>query len=207
MKITYYGHSCFVIESAGWRVCLDPFSGVKGYAELDIEADEVYCSHGHFDHNHVQAVRLSGRPASESPFRVTEVKTWHDPAQGRLRGENTIRVFEAEGLRVAHFGDLGCDPEPEQMEMLAGLDAAMMPVGGTYTVDAAQSKCITDALGVHTVIPMHYRKWQYGFPELTTIDDYTKLCSNVVYAKSNSAELSAPADDCVLVLQIPENKG
>ena len=79
MKISYYGHSCFVLESAGWRICLDPYpETMRGYAPLAIEADEVYCSHDHFDHHYVQAVRLSGRNAAESPFKVTALSSWHD---------------------------------------------------------------------------------------------------------------------------------
>ena len=26
MNITWLGHSCFVVESAGWRIVLDPYS-------------------------------------------------------------------------------------------------------------------------------------------------------------------------------------
>ena len=146
MKITYYGHSCFVLESGGWRVCLDPFKGVKGYADPHIGADELFCSHDHFDHNCAEAVELSGRDPAESPFDVTEVPCWHDDVHGAKRGPNIIRVFEAEGLSIAHFGDIGCELSPEQKAVLSDLDVALVPVGGTYTLTAAQSKALMDEL-------------------------------------------------------------
>ena len=46
MNIIWLGHSCFVVESAGWRVVLDPYY-VETYPALHIEADEALCSHGH----------------------------------------------------------------------------------------------------------------------------------------------------------------
>ena len=49
MNIICLGHSCFVVESAGWRVVLDPYY-VETYPALHIEADEALCSHGHRDH-------------------------------------------------------------------------------------------------------------------------------------------------------------
>ena len=69
MNIIWLGHSCFVVESAGWRVVLDPYY-VETYPALHIEADEALCSHGHRDHAFLEAVTLSGRDKSESPFTV-----------------------------------------------------------------------------------------------------------------------------------------
>ncbi len=204
MKITYYGHSCFVLESGGWRVCLDPFKGVKGYADPHIGADELFCSHDHFDHNCAEAVELSGRDPAESPFDVTEVPCWHDDVQGAKRGANVIRVFEAEGLSIAHFGDIGCELSPEQKAVLSDLDVALVPVGGTYTLTAAQSKALMDELQPKVVIPMHYRLGNYGFPELQTLEDFTSLCDEVVELGSCCAELEPPLEHCTLVLAIPE---
>ncbi|MFU2434199.1 MAG: MBL fold metallo-hydrolase, partial [Clostridiales bacterium] len=106
MNITWLGHSCFVVESAGWRVVLDPYY-VETYPALHIEADEALCSHGHRDHAFLEAVTLSGRDKSESPFTVETVSTFHDDKQGSLRGENIIHILRAEGVTLVHCGDLG----------------------------------------------------------------------------------------------------
>ena len=106
MNIIWLGHSCFVVESAGWRVVLDPYY-VETYPALHIEADEALCSHGHCDHAFLEAVTLSGRDKSESPFTVETVSTFHDDKKGSLRGENAIHILRAEGMTVVHCGDLG----------------------------------------------------------------------------------------------------
>ena len=54
MKFTYYGHSCFLVESGGQRLLFDPFITPNLLAkEVDISqipADLILVSHGHMDH-------------------------------------------------------------------------------------------------------------------------------------------------------------
>ena len=114
MNIIWLGHSCFVAESAGWRVVLDPYY-VETYPALRDEADEALCSHGHRDHAFLEAVTLSGRDKSESPFTVETVSTFHDDKKGSLRGENAIHILRTEGLTVVHCGDLGHELSEKQL--------------------------------------------------------------------------------------------
>ncbi len=173
MKITWLGHSCFILESGGFRALLDPYHEVPGLPDTEAEADAVYCSHDHFDHGYTEKVRLtSGR---ENPFSVTEVQTFHDGKGGTLRGSNVIRKFTAGGVSVAHFGDLGHPLSPEQLAELGGCDAILIPVGGFYTIDAAGAKAAADAVGASVVVPMHYRDGAVGFDVLSTLDSFTGL--------------------------------
>jgi L-ascorbate metabolism protein UlaG (beta-lactamase superfamily) len=55
MKFTYYGHSCFLIETGGKKMLFDPFitgnEMATGIVEAGkIEADYIFASHGHLDH-------------------------------------------------------------------------------------------------------------------------------------------------------------
>ncbi|MCG8323587.1 MAG: metal-dependent hydrolase [Cytophagales bacterium] len=54
MKLTYFGHSCFQIESEGVKVLFDPFiEGNPLASDIkvdDIETDFILVSHGHGDH-------------------------------------------------------------------------------------------------------------------------------------------------------------
>jgi len=54
MKVTYYGHSCFAVETAGRTLLFDPFITPNEQARsIDINkvrADFILISHGHFDH-------------------------------------------------------------------------------------------------------------------------------------------------------------
>ena len=70
-------------------------------------------------------------------------------------------LIEAEGLRVVHLGDLGCNLNKEQLEILNNPDVLMIPVGGFYTIDAKTAKETAEQLGARIILPMHY-KTQYN---------------------------------------------
>lgn len=173
MTITWWGHSCFLLEQDGFRVVIDPYTDVPGYPALELEAHAVFCSHGHFDHNYTDAVKLL--PKMDSPFSVEEVASFHDGQEGALRGANTIRVFTAGGVRVCHLGDLGHPLSKVQLAAIGRCDAALVPVGGTFTVDAAGAKAVCDALKPRCVVPMHYRHPPYGLEKLSGVEDFLRL--------------------------------
>ncbi|MEI8293359.1 MAG: metal-dependent hydrolase [bacterium] len=54
MKLTYFGHSCFLVESSGSRLLFDPFITPNPLASAvdvtKIPADVILISHGHADH-------------------------------------------------------------------------------------------------------------------------------------------------------------
>lgn len=173
MKLTWLGHACFSLEQAGYVILLDPYTGVEGYPPLRAAAHRVFCSHQHFDHNAVDLVKPL--PPRESPFTLREIPAFHDDRGGALRGENTIRVFTAGGLSVAHLGDLGHQLTPEQAAAIGPVDLVMIPVGGVYTVDAAGAKRVCETLGPKWVVPMHYRHAPYGLPNVGTVEDFLAL--------------------------------
>ena len=170
MTITWLGHSCFLLESGGFRALLDPYHQVRGLPDIEAEAHAVYCSHDHFDHGYTERVRLID--GKENPFTVTEVETFHDDQEGALRGRNTVRRFEAEGLRVVHLGDLGHQLTPEQVQAVSPCDVLLLPVGGTYTVDSGEARAVAEAAGPRVIVPMHYRLGDMGFDVLTTLEDF-----------------------------------
>lgn len=54
MKLTFYGQSCFMVETAGLKLLFDPFISGNDHAKhidiKSIEADYILISHGHNDH-------------------------------------------------------------------------------------------------------------------------------------------------------------
>ena len=171
MTITWMGHACFMLESGGFRVLLDPFKEVPGLTDIEAEADAVYCSHGHFDHCWTDNITLSGR--EDSPFILKEIPAFHDEVGGTKRGENMIRSLTAEGVSVVHLGDLGHQLSAEQVAAIGRCDALLIPVGGTYTLDPAEAKAVADALHPRIIVPMHYRKGGMGFDVLRTVEEFT----------------------------------
>ncbi len=173
MTITWLGHAAFLLESGGYRIIIDPCEGVPGVQNTAGEADAVFCSHGHHDHCHTGEIRL--REGKPSPFTVQEIDSFHDDQGGVLRGKNTIRVFSAEGVRVAHMGDLGHQLTAQQLAEMGAVDVLLLPVGGTYTVDAMGAKAVTEAVKPRVVCPMHYRRGAMGYEVLGTDEEFAAL--------------------------------
>ena len=171
MYITWLGHSCFRLESAGYGLVIDPYRVVAGYPPLRVEANAVYISHHHFDHDCLEAVTLL--PGGENPFTVETFSTFHDDCQGALRGDNTVHIFRAEGMTVVHLGDLGCALTAAQEEKNFGLRCADA-TGGRHLYH--RCRCGGGAGGSaappRLVLPMHFRRGEQGFPELTTLEDF-----------------------------------
>ena len=51
----------------------------------------------------------------------------------------------------------------------------MVPVGGTYTVDAAGAKQVCEALAPKWIVPMHYRHAPFGLPNVCAVGDFLAL--------------------------------
>ena len=73
-----------------------------------------------------------------------------------MRDGNSIFLFEAAGLCIAHLGHLHQVPSPVQYANIGRVDVVMLPVDGGYTM--SQDKMIEVARGLHArvVIPMHW---------------------------------------------------
>ena len=179
MLIRWNGHACFTLETEQGTVVLDPYTpgSVPGLPELKLKADAVLCSHGHADHSYVQGVELSGKPCH---IGIKTLDCYHDEARGAKRGQNRIHILSAEGMRVAHLGDLGHDLDLEQLEKLRGVDVLMIPVGGFYTIDAEQAHRIVEELRPRIVLPMHYRGEGFGYEVLAPVGDFLTLAEGPV---------------------------
>lgn len=165
MKIKYLGHSSFQItESTGVSIVTDPYDDSVGYRMPEVAADAVTVSHHHYDHDAVSKVR--GNPVildKETGFTlkdgvdISSIMSFHDDCRGKKRGENIIFKFRIDGLDVCHLGDLGEDCSSDLIEMILPVNVLLIPVGGTYTIDAAMAKEYVDRIMPDIVIPMHYR--------------------------------------------------
>lgn len=201
MKLTWLGHACFRAEADGYSIVLDPYADgvVPGLRPLRTAANEALCSHAHNDHGAAALVRIVPADAP-SPFRVTAIATKHDEQDGALRGDNTIHVLEADGIRVAHLGDLGHMLTNEQIAAIGRVDALMIPVGGHYTIDAKTAKAVVDALRPRVTLPMHYRSDAFGYDVIGTLDEYLRLVTDAVRHDTDAIEIGAntPAQTAIL---------
>ena len=202
MKLTWLGHSCFLMESADGSLVFDPYApgSVPGLRLPKLKADAVHCSHEHRDHGYARGVKLTGKPAS---FTLTEIPCWHDEQGGALRGPNRIAVVEAEGLRIAHLGDLGHLLSEEQLAALGKIDLLMIPVGGHYTIDAATARRQAAAIGARLVLPMHYRGPGFGYDVIGPVEDFLAPEDRVLRLEDTVLDPAAVEGQAVVLLRCP----
>ena len=163
MTITWYGHSCFRLESKDISVLIDPFSAEIGLRPPKIKNEVVLVSHQHPDHNNIEGMpeesflaKGPGEYEVKGVF-IRGIQSFHDKSQGRDRGLNTIYSIKMEDLSVVHLGDLGQEKlSEEQIEKMGDVDILMIPVGGTYTVNYKEAVEVIHEIEPKIVIPMHY---------------------------------------------------
>ncbi|MBQ9210215.1 MAG: MBL fold metallo-hydrolase [Clostridia bacterium] len=183
MLIQHIGHAEFLITlESGFRVVTDPYDASTGYPVQKIEADGVLVSHHHHDHDavenvtgHPQIIDYAGLHTFAPDVKVTGLLADHDDAEGAKRGKTLLFLLEAEELRLAHLGDLGCLLDADQLEALGQVDILMLPVGGFFTIDASQAKEVIDQLDPRIVIPMHYKTEYNADWPIGPVEDFTGL--------------------------------
>lgn len=208
-KLTWFGQSCFLMETAqGTRVLMDPTSAVSGSPVAEaVAADLVTISHEHADHNSLKLAGgspkvLRGLTADKKGwmkinerFRDLSIRTigvYHDEELGRQRGLNSIFVFEVAGLRVAHLGDLGHTLSDQQLSDLGQVDVVLVPVGGTFTIDAERAARVVDQIRPRLiVVPMHYRTDAASSKDLEAVDAFLQGRPHVRRIEGNTFLLSA----------------
>jgi L-ascorbate metabolism protein UlaG (beta-lactamase superfamily) len=222
MHVEWYGQSAFRLAGNDATVFIDPFGDLSplagrgmqfDYPPIDgVRADLLLVTHEHLDHNGVEAI--GGSPVVlrstagrlESPIgEVVAIASEHDDAAGTERGPNTIFVFELDGLRVCHFGDIGQRVlRDAQAAAIRQLDLLLLPVGGGPTIGARQAATITERLSPRWIVPMHYRTPKISF--LETADEFLGLIGSVERLDSSgfdTAQLKADRQPLAVVPAAP----
>ena len=169
MRITWYGHAAFLVETDGLRIILDPFRSPDsgGYEPIAEPADLVVVSHendryhshlgqivGSFDV--VRALELPPDGAVVRGIRFESVHVYESPE--RLpEDEVTIVHFRADDLHVVFLGDLGHRLSEDELAPLLGADIVMAAAGGPPTIDFPEIPALLDAIGPRIILPMHYK--------------------------------------------------
>jgi L-ascorbate metabolism protein UlaG (beta-lactamase superfamily) len=159
--------------------------------------DLVTVSHEHTDHNAtdladgdpivvLRGLGLDGWAKIDQTIKGVRVRTvgvFHDETQGTQRGKNAIFVFDVDGLRVAHLGDLGHVLSNEQIKEIAAVDVLLIPVGGFYTIDARKAAEVVNQLNPKIIVPMHYKTAGLAASlasVLAPVDDFIKVMGDQV---------------------------
>jgi L-ascorbate metabolism protein UlaG (beta-lactamase superfamily) len=206
MRIRYLAHSSFLITTdEGTQVLLDPYEaggygGAMRYGQITDPADIAINSHNHADHGHTSG--LAGAPtvldgltlAKNGPRTLKGVtlralRVFHDPNGGRERGDNAMILLDADGLRLCHCGDLGHTLTDRQVQEIGAVDVLLIPVGGFFTIDAAQATQVMESLHPSITIPMHYKTERVDFP-IQPVDGFVAGKQNVRRGMGSEVEVT-----------------
>ena len=174
-------HSCIRIEGGEGVAYVDPYQ-VKGAPR---DADYVFATHDHYDHFSPEDIeKVAGENAvlivpekmkakaekeTAGKYRIFPVKPAASYEIGALAFEtvpayNRLKPFHPkaaswvgyvivmDGKRIYIAGDTDAIGEAKQVSC----DVALVPVGGTYTMNAAQAAELINASRPETAIPTHY---------------------------------------------------
>ena len=170
-RITYVGHSTFMIESPKLvRIATD----FNDYLRTPLLPDIVTMNHAHSTHFTdrpdpdikfvLRGWRDDGKPANHditySDVHVrsisTNIRDWNG---GTERNGNSIFIFEVGSLCIAHLGHLHHTLTQQQLDEIGRVDVVMAPVDGNYTLDLDGMMEVLTALKAPLIIPMHFFGW------------------------------------------------
>ena len=181
----WLGHSGFRIRAGRVTVYIDPYRVPDGAAPADLIL-VTHGHYDHFSPRDIQAIshrgtglvapaavaeRVGGRVLSIAPGEAIEPEFAHGVAVRAVAAYNTSKrdadgnLFHAReagwvgydvnvrGERLYHAGDTDVIPE---MDEVAGVDVALLPVSGTYVMTAEEAAEAARRIQPRLAVPMHW---------------------------------------------------
>jgi L-ascorbate metabolism protein UlaG (beta-lactamase superfamily) len=176
VSITWMAHATFKVND-GALIYIDPWK-----LQVEDRADIVLITHAHYDHCSPEDVSkvageetviigpaecaseflLNFRPAvigsklTVGDVEITPVSAYNIDKEFHPKNKKWVGyVIEIDGKRVYHAGDTDSIPEMKKLKGL-GVDVALLPVGGTYTMTAEEAAEAANAIEPKLAIPMHF---------------------------------------------------
>ena len=167
LELTFLGHSSFLIRTPEDVTAVTDFND---YIRAPLAPDIVSMNNAHESHfsdNVPLAVKhvLRGWGDASGPALhavrekdlfvrnvPTNVRDWG----GTRYAGNSIFVFEAADLCIAHLGHLHHVLTPEHLAALGAIDILLTPVDGSYTLAQPLMLEVIESIRPSLIIPMHY---------------------------------------------------
>lgn len=211
VRLTYIGHSTFLIESAGGvRIVTD----YNDYVRAPVVPDVATMNRAHSTHYtdtpdaRIGHVLRGWNPEGGPARHALEVRDVHirnvptnirDWSGGAISYGNSIFIFEVAGLCIGHLGHLHHLLTPEQLAAIGQLDVVLVPVDGGYTMDIGGMVEVVRALKARLIIPIHY------FNQITLARFLERMKSEFAIDMAPESEIVVsqallPAEPKILVL-------
>lgn len=166
--LTYIGHSTFLIETAGGVTVATDYNDYVRPAVVPRVATMNRAHSTHYSLNPDPGIEhvLKGWREDRDPVRydldVGDLWVGNLPTNirdyegGTIRNGNSIFVFRAADICIAHLGHLHHTLTQEDLGALGRIDVVLAPVDGSYTLDVDGMVAVLKALEAPLVVPMHY---------------------------------------------------
>lgn len=178
LEIIYIGHSSFLLKtSIGKKILMDPFKCKAIDDNLIGSINLVTVSHSHLSHCYVDPFKdkckilMETGSYEETDLRITGISTYHDRDNGFRRGDNLLFIYELEGLKLCHLGDLGHIPKESTLSFLENLDVIFIPIGGNFTLNSKEACSLCKIINPKIIIPMHYKDF-YTTSNIQGVEDF-----------------------------------
>lgn len=160
MHITWYGLSCFKINTGDITILISPFEKEQGLVSPRGKADIVLISNGAEKEYEEGAAGAGFVIAGEGEYEVKGVLVngfsfFH--SAGEKTERSTAYVFRAEGISVCHLGGVSKAEVDGLLERAGEVDILMVPVGGEHTLRAEEAVAVVAELEPRIVIPMYFK--------------------------------------------------
>src|SRR5215211_2915398 len=169
VRITYAGHSTFLIESPRLvRIATD----YNDYVRSPVLPDIVTMNHAHSTHftdrpdPRIPHILRGWGASPDQPARhdvqVRDVRVRNVPTNirdwrgGTERHGNSIFIYETANMCIAHLGHLHHTLNQQQLNEIGRVDVVFVPVDGSYTLDLEGMMEVLQALKAPLMIPMHF---------------------------------------------------
>jgi len=163
MVITYYGLSCFKIQSGDTTLVFDLPDKKSEVKSPRFHADIVVQSHEYDAEKIPEDSFLIDSPGEYEikGVYVRGLKSYADSSSGKKRGLNTIYVLRLENLNLCFLGDFGeKELRPELKEGIGKIDLLFAPIAGE--LDAEDSRNIINQIEPAIAVPAHYSEEKKG---------------------------------------------
>lgn len=105
-------------------------------------------------------------------YNIDPEKTSFHPKENRWVGY----IFNLNGQKIYHAGDTDFTKEMKDLKDL-NLDFALLPIGGTYTMDYKEAALAANTIAAKITIPMHYKNL-LGENYKNVEEEFKKLVTN-----------------------------
>ena len=170
MRIKWYGHASFLIQTNGIRIITDPYTPSIAPFEPIRETADIVIRTSHDDVWHNNAEMIPGTPTVVTATEIIDdgltLKGIHFDAVGVKEHsehpthetplDNAMYTIRSEGLCVGHMGDVGHALTDEHIDVLKDSDILLALTGGVPTIDLDDLDVAIEAIQPQLIIPMHY---------------------------------------------------